>query len=160
MGRVCGHCAEYVHRPFCEDVCAKTGKIVPYLAQRDCFVDKVEPDANKLTQNTKILTQNTNTMEEKRTKVCKECGRELPMESFGKQYKSSDGYMHVCRDCMSKKAMERATERVKKEKEKPTGEIFDRTDEHNGLSQYSDRELKDELVYRGWEVTCRKLIEL
>lgn len=42
----CGNCAKYVEKPLCEDICAKTGKIVPYFAQKPCFIDKkTNPDA-------------------------------------------------------------------------------------------------------------------
>lgn len=33
------------------------------------------------------------------TKVCRVCGRELPIDSFCKQNKSADGHSHVCREC-------------------------------------------------------------
>lgn len=33
------------------------------------------------------------------TKVCKTCGRELPIEQFAMNVKSKDGHLHVCKEC-------------------------------------------------------------
>ena len=38
-------------------------------------------------------------MEEIKTKVCKKCGRELPIESFGKNHTCKDGRCGTCKDC-------------------------------------------------------------
>lgn len=35
------------------------------------------------------------------TKVCKRCGRELPVSEFGRHPKTKDGYQPVCRECRS-----------------------------------------------------------
>ena len=35
------------------------------------------------------------------TKVCKKCGRELPVSEFGRHAKTKDGYQPVCRECRS-----------------------------------------------------------
>lgn len=35
------------------------------------------------------------------TKVCKRCGRELPLESFAHAHLCKDGYQTICRDCIS-----------------------------------------------------------
>ena len=69
--------------PNCENICDKTGKVVPFLAQKECF-------------ETKEIE-----MEEKRTKVCKVCGKELPIEMFRKNIKSKDGYTDTCIDCIN-----------------------------------------------------------
>ena len=37
------------------------------------------------------------------TKVCKDCGRELPLEQFPRHPKSRDGHTSVCAECYSKK---------------------------------------------------------
>lgn len=33
------------------------------------------------------------------TKICKKCGRELPLECFGKDKRSKDGLQHWCKSC-------------------------------------------------------------
>lgn len=38
------------------------------------------------------------------TKVCSRCGRELPVEAFGRHAKTRDGYQPVCRECRSAEA--------------------------------------------------------
>lgn len=32
-------------------------------------------------------------------KICKKCGKALPIESFAKNLRSKDGYMHICKEC-------------------------------------------------------------
>ena len=54
------------------------GKTFPNLAQRGCFIAKVEQDTNLLNQDTNKMTENANI----KTKVCKDCGRELPIDEF------------------------------------------------------------------------------
>lgn len=38
-------------------------------------------------------------MEEIRTKICKECGRELPISQFNKNSGMKDGHVNICKDC-------------------------------------------------------------
>ena len=33
------------------------------------------------------------------TKICKKCGRELPIEEFYKAKNNKDGHMNVCKEC-------------------------------------------------------------
>ena len=40
MRNVCGECASYRLMPNCENICDKTGKVVPFLAQKECFETK------------------------------------------------------------------------------------------------------------------------
>lgn len=40
-------------------------------------------------------------MEEKKTKVCSKCGRELPLEMFAKDVHSPDGLTYRCKPCVS-----------------------------------------------------------
>ena len=85
MRNVCGECARYRLMPNSENICDKTGKVVPFLAQKECFETKEKE------------------MEEKRTKVCKVCGKELPIDMFRKNIKSKDGYTDTCFDCINVK---------------------------------------------------------
>lgn len=158
--------------PFCEDICILTGKIVPYLAQRECFMTKVEQDTNLLNQDTNLLNQDTNKMTENaniKTKVCKDCGRELPIDEFQRQTKSKDGYMHICRECkqkrvnvsISKKMNEAFLKTFGKEEVKQADKGFPVTqDKYDRLQEYTAQELVDHLRFQGWEVTCTKTIKL
>lgn len=167
MAGKCGYCANYRERPLQEDVCIKSGKIVPFLAQRDCFVEKLEgleavlpPIVIKTKKQRNRDKEKPKVMEYKNTarpgmKICKECGRELPLEAFGKQYRSRDGHLHICRDCMSKKQSEASPRKKKDEDEAEPNDTPLET-----ILDYSDLELKEELISRGWDVTCTKTISL
>lgn len=141
MSQVCGDCARYRKMPFCEDICILTGKIVPYLAQRECFVAKVEQDTNLLNQNTNKMAENAN------TKVCKVCGKELPIDQFRPNPKCKDGHLDTCYECLNNKIKE-------------TNKRKEEVDVTKELHLYADEELVQELRERGWEVKCTKVISL
>lgn len=46
-------------------------------------------------------------MELKTTKICKDCGRELPIEMFGKNKGMRDGHINSCKDCVRKRDRKR-----------------------------------------------------
>lgn len=78
------------------------------------------------------------------TKICKCCGRELPIQKF---VKTINGYMHTCNDCRAKHIKEHY-ERKKNEinlKEELTKAKAMR------LSQFTPRELMEELARRGYK---------
>ena len=131
--------------PNCENICNKTGKVVPFLAQKECF-------------ETKEIE-----MEEKRTKVCKVCGKELPIEMFRKNTKSKDGYTDTCIDCINVKI--RAGFNKKKDvQEKPKSEepikLEDAIKMVDAIKNTPDQALVNELRQRGYDVTCTKTIAL
>ena len=145
MRNVCGECAGYRLKPNQENICDKTGKVVPFLAQKECF-------------ETKEIK-----MEEKRTKVCKVCGKELPIEMFRKNIKSKDGYTDTCIDCINVKI--RAGFNKKKDvQEKPKAEepmrLEDTIKMVDAIKNTPDQALVNELRERGWEVKCTKTISL
>lgn len=83
-------------------------------------------------------------MEETKTKVCKCCGQELPIEEFAR---NAFGYTNVCKNCNSinrKKAWERKNE-VAKLKESATNARELR------LHDFTPRELMTELKRRGYD---------
>ena len=131
--------------PNCENICDKTGKVVPFLAQKECF-------------ETKEIE-----MEEKRTKVCKVCGKELPIEMFRKNTKSKDGYTDTCIDCINVKI--RAGFNKKKDvQEKPKAEepirLEDTIKMVDAIKNIPGQILVNELRQRGYDVTCTKTIAL
>lgn len=145
MRNVCGECARYRLKPNCENICDKTGKVVPFLAQKECF----EPKEIE--------------MEEKRTKVCKVCGKELPIDMFRKNIKSKDGYTDTCFDCINVKI--RAGFNKKKDvQEKPKAEepmrLEDTIKMVDAIHNVPDQALVNELRERGYDVTCTKTIAL
>ena len=145
MSNICGECARYRLKPNQENICDKTGKVVPFMAQKECF-------------ETKEIE-----MEEKRTKVCKVCGKELPIEMFRKNIKSKDGYTDTCIDCINVKI--RAGFNKKKDvQEKPKAEepmrLEDTIKMVDAIKNIPGQILVNELRQRGYDVTCTKTIAL
>lgn len=109
-------------------------------------------------------------------KVCKRCGRELPLEMFPHSHLSKDGYQTICRDCISESIKEaHATGRhpgrkgrkadepepakmisdtVKSIAEKDTSIRLDYP--QSILGTIRDTDLVAELRRRGWEVKATK----
>lgn len=104
------------------------------------------------------------------TKVCKICGRELPLESFGK---NKNGHLNICKECRSKIQKEVRAKRKQKEippiqeykvkkadpkPEKPTPAPLtpEEVNKHKqdaiqmALSFATDQELANELTRRGY----------
>lgn len=87
------------------------------------------------------------------TKICKKCGRELPLENFSKNAKMKDGLQNHCRACASeysrniwkrKKAQKKENERIEFEKKY---KVYTNRD----LAMFTPRELMLELKARGYE---------
>ena len=73
------------------------------------------------------------------TKVCKCCGRDLPLEKFYRNTNSSDGRSDICYSCARKKGLAN---------QKSTGKEYG-TDER--FAQFQSRELIAELRARGYK---------
>ena len=77
-------------------------------------------------------------------KKCKTCGRELPLESFKKNYLAADGRVSVCVDCISRT-------RKKHQDEIITPPLIDKSNCNQALAQFTPRELIEELRARGYK---------
>lgn len=86
-------------------------------------------------------------MEEK-TKVCRKCGRELPLSEFPRTALSKDGHINTCKTCRaSYEKSHRITTREK-------ARLYDKAVVNGGgLSAYSPRQLMQELYSRGYRGT-------
>ena len=78
------------------------------------------------------------------TKICKQCGRELPIYSFAKHHLSKDGHMAYCNSC-----------REEQRKQSPLGGGKLVVKPINGgnpdLVPFTPRELIEELKARGYK---------
>ena len=98
-------------------------------------------------------------MEEPKTKVCSKCGRELPITEFALNKTCKDGHIGQCKDCVN------AYQREQYARNK--GKTLVRTNPNPALlnPKFSDktprelqqdmRELKEELVARGFQVSVK-----
>lgn len=91
------------------------------------------------------------------TKVCKKCGRELPIDSFFKNKLMKDGHESQCKECKTAYALEyqkkyRARKREqKKENERIEFEKKYKVYTNRELAKFNPRELMLELKARGYE---------
>ena len=102
MMKPCRQCRHYSFVGF-ESVCMKTHKSVGPLHEKPCY----EP------LEVYVKPLNTTAMEEnQKTKVCKSCGHELPIDQFGPHPRAKDGLQSVCRTCASQARKGRRIVRV------------------------------------------------
>ena len=82
------------------------------------------------------------------TKICKKCGRELPLEAFGNLSTSPDGKYDRCKECVNQQQKINRDQRKAKEQgitsEKPMGGGID------ALKIFTPRQLLKELKSRGY----------
>lgn len=84
-------------------------------------------------------------------KICKKCGRELPLEAFGNLSRNPDGLQDYCKECVNKQQRDDYARRKAKEQgistETPMG------GGNEALKGFTPRELLKELKSRGyiWE---------
>ena len=104
MDRNCGSCGYYAMTSLHGPWCSKRRREVSALKEHnECWTDP-----SVVAEDKEVVT-----------KVCSECGRELPVENFGRHFKTKDGYQPCCRECQSKKAKNR---QPRQRKEKPVKE--------------------------------------
>lgn len=71
-------------------------------------------------------------MENEEKKVCKGCGRELPLSEFAKHDKAKDGHMSTCKECRRRRSLKTGSE-------------------VNPLEKFTARQLMHELNRRGYD---------
>ena len=108
----CGDCVQMRKE---DGYCGRVGRYVNYFhaACKD-YVDRNATDTVKAEAP----------KEKPGTRVCKQCGRELPLDQFTRSCKSRDGYTHTCKECFSAQMSEKkkALWASKPKKEKPVQE--------------------------------------
>lgn len=111
--------------------------------------------------------------EQPKTKVCKKCGQELPVEYFGKNNSTKDGLQIYCKDCQKalvKKSRERNKENLLKmargedgngaEKDQREDMWEKKSEARACLDVLPDSELLAELRRRGYIGKIYKKIEV
>ena len=96
------------------------------------------------------------TMEEIRTKVCKKCGKELPIENFYTNKSLKGGHDNTCREC--KNAYSKEWAKKNREKKKLQAKENERIEfekkykiyTNPELAKFTPRELMLELKARGY----------
>lgn len=138
-GKICGRCAHYVPA---KCTCWKTGKEVGYLWQKKCFTKK----RSKMEE-----TKTTTPAAAPGTRVCKQCGRELPASEFIRKRNGEPG--DICRACWAEKAR---TARNKALGNTQKDKAYAKPCSTDALKAASDNALAQELRARGYEVRATK----
>lgn len=81
------------------------------------------------------------------TKICKKCGKELPVDKFYKNKSQKDGFGYYCKDCVN------AYKSSKKKPMQMGGGKLTKVFANPGLAKFKPRELIEELKARGYKGT-------
>lgn len=89
-------------------------------------------------------------------KVCTKCGRELPENMFCKSKREPDGLQRYCKECRAK--YQRSNYKKKSEMKTEIDNLLNQIKElqgrkESGLSDYTPRQLMEELRRRGYKGT-------
>lgn len=111
-------------------------------------------------------------MEEKKTKVCTMCNRELTLDNFSKKKAAKDGLQYRCKECQKKEnkanyAKKKTEDSLKKiEAVSSDGAVMNMTKMYSDseLSKFTPRALMRELAARGYigrlEYIERRVIDI
>ena len=142
----CGECIHFRPDRFNGFVCTKTGRPAGLLQSKDCFTPK---DTKMDTKEIKKTDDTNPTDTETKTKVCKRCGRELPLHEFGRHARTADGLQVYCRECSKQAMMRTRRAKVEKDKERAT----------YGLASFSTEDIIKELRRRGLTGYLKQVVE-
>lgn len=73
--------------------------------------------------------------EQSETKLCKKCGRTLPLSAFNKNQKSKDGLQYECRECHAEVMKRYHIKKAEELKKNRNGAIY-RYGSYNGTQTY------------------------
>lgn len=159
---ICGHCKHYDDE---RAWCRQYKESAPYFQIKTCYEDD-QPEAQQP------------------TKTCKICGRTLPLDQFPKHPRTADGHSTICRECYKTKnadSLRKAAEnsaaarkgnkrgpykpRAIETKPAPVAEtkpmpVIDNPLLRPDLTVFTDRQLFDELLSRGYRGRLTRTIEL
>lgn len=141
INTICGDC-----RHFSDGKCRNKREDVGFFAPAcDDYKDKSGEDVEAATQAA--------------SKICKGCGRPLPLYHFGKHSRTPDGLQPLCKDCMSAR-LKQGHRKIKDQKPEAPKPVKAPKPEapkpvkpapaERPLAAFSDREIYDELLRRGW----------
>jgi hypothetical protein len=81
------------------------------------------------------------------TKICKKCGKELPVDKFYKNKSQKDGFGYYCKDCVN------TYKSSKKANAEEGGGKLTKVFTNPDLAKFKPRELIEELKARGYKGT-------
>lgn len=98
---------------------------------------------------------------EPETKHCPRCGRDLPLDAFGKKKSAKDGLQHWCKECTNASVI--AARKAKKagqtkETTKPKAESKPKAAPVVVREKMTAKQMVDALRAEGWTVTCTRTI--
>lgn len=83
------------------------------------------------------------------TKICKDCGRELPIENFKKTWKGTR--VNTCTECATKKLRENKKKKLLELEQKGLEQARINNEAKKALAAFTSRQLMEELARRGYK---------
>ena len=83
------------------------------------------------------------------TKICKDCGRELPIENFKRTWKGTR--VNTCTECATKKLRENKEKKREEQKQKEFEQARINNEAKTALATFTSRQLMEELARRGYK---------
>ena len=147
----CSECRFFSDLGRCRNGAARRSDVGFFQKACDKFEPIQQPTKQEPMAETKSAPAET---EAQKTKTCRECGRELPLDQFSK---NRNGILHVCKDCMKTKRAKAAEKgnqpgRYKMPERRPSETFV------SALTPLSDTALIDELKKRGYTGTLTKIL--
>ena len=102
------------------------------------------------TQSKKVIKEEFMETTNTTTKICPRCGRELPIEAFGKHARTRDGLQPYCKECRSQARIGKTSRPGQETKTSYTRTVVRET--------LTDKQMVDLLREHGWIVTCTRTI--
>lgn len=158
----CSECRFFSDLGRCRNGAARRSDVGFFQKACDKFLPPPQEANQEPTKQTQPMEKETKTAqaetEAPKTKTCRECGRELPLDQFGK---NRWGYTNLCKDCMTAKKAGKAPAaqegpKPQPKEEKPaaaTPAASTAKPKRNYLHYVSDEQLVAELKRRGYKGT-------
>ena len=156
---ICGECAHFSDTGICRIPMVKNSYRSFFTAACVWFETRknnAEMETYKVNAKTEAQPKAEKPVkEDPKTKVCAECGKELPIEKF---HKNRWGYTKICKECNAKKVSKTLKEGGKEDQKRAIEEQkeiipnaqYSRRILHDVLAKVADQELANELTRRGY----------
>lgn len=156
----CLDCPMYQTGGYCRHKRKEVSALQPACEHAKTMNQKFNPEdeeAMHITAAATPVASNTN------TKTCNKCGRELPLEAFGRHARTKDGLQPTCKECINAQMQAaRAARHYDKPEPTPAPVLAEglKTELQSVVVRetLTDEQMVMALRAHGWTVTCTRTI--